>query len=129
MAEEIKNEQEIVSEAPKGADAPKAGSGKAEPMQKSGDYEDLGPAVTSPTDKPGQDKTKDKMKKDSGAPTKGAAPAEPMTKVKEDADAEKEDEKEDEKEAEKEANAAAVLVKEEGTKTETAEPAEGDHED
>ena len=45
MAEEIKNEQEIVSEAPKGADAPKAGSGKAEPMQKSGDYEDLGPAV------------------------------------------------------------------------------------
>ena len=99
MAEEIKNEQEIVSEAPKGADAPKAGSGKAEPMQKSGDYEDLGPAVTSPTDKPGQDKTKDKMKKDSGAPTKGAAPAEPMTKVKEDADAEKEDEKE--KEADK----------------------------
>jgi len=97
MAEELKNEQEIVSEAPKGADAPKAGSGKAEPMQKSGDYEDLGPAVTSPTDKPGQDKTKDKMKKDSGAPTKGAAPAEPMAKVKEDADAEKEDEKEDDK--------------------------------
>jgi len=97
MAEELKNEQEIVSEAPKGADAPKAGSGKAEPMQKSGDYEDLGPAVTSPTDKVGQDKAKDKMKKDSGAPTKGAAAAEPMAKVKEDADAEKEDEKEDDK--------------------------------
>ena len=55
MAEEIKNEQEIVSEAPKGADAPKAGAGKADPMQKGGDYEDLGPAVTSPTDKVGQD--------------------------------------------------------------------------
>lgn len=97
MAEEIKNEQEIVSEAPKGADAPKAGAGKADPMQKGGDYEDLGPAVTSPTDKVGQDKAKDKVKKDSSAPTKGAAPAEPMAKVKEDADAEKEDEKEDDK--------------------------------
>ena len=75
MAEEIKNEQEIVSEAPKGADAPKAGAGKADPMQKGGDYEDLGPAVTSPTDKVGQDKSKDKVKKDSSAPTKGAAPA------------------------------------------------------
>ena len=96
MAEEIKNEQEIVSEAPKGADAPKAGAGKADPMQKGGDYEDLGPAVTSPTDKVGQDKAKDKMKKDSSAPTKGAAPAEPMAKVKEDADAEKEDDKEKE---------------------------------
>ena len=87
----------IVSEAPKGADAPKAGAGKADPMQKGGDYEDLGPAVTSPTDKVGQDKAKDKVKKDSSAPTKGAAPAEPMAKVKEDADAEKEDEKEDDK--------------------------------
>ena len=98
MAEEIKNEQEIVSEAPKGADAPKAGAGKSDPMQKAGDYEDLGPAVTSPTDKVGQDKAKDKLKKDSSAPTKGAAPAEPMAKVKEDAhDGDKEDEKEDEK--------------------------------
>jgi len=97
MATEIKNEQEIVSEAPKGADAPKAGAGKSDPMQKAGDYEDLGPAVTSPTDKVGQDKAKDKLKKDSSAPTKGAAAAEPMAKVKEDADAEKEDEKEDDK--------------------------------
>jgi hypothetical protein len=97
MATEIKNEQEIVSEAPKGADAPKAGAGKSDPMQKAGDYEDLGPAVTSPTDKVGQDKAKDKVKKDSSAPTKGAAAAEPMAKVKEDADAEKEDEKEDDK--------------------------------
>ena len=81
MAEDIKNEQEIVSEAPKGADAPKAGAGKAEPMQKGGDYEDLGPAVVRPTDKTGQDKADDKMKKDSTAPTKGATPAEPMQKL------------------------------------------------
>ena len=86
MAEEIKNEN-IVSEAPEGAvaeamhDAPKKGAGKADPMQKAGDYEDLGPAVTSPTDKVGQDKSKDKVKKDSSAPTKGAAPAEPMQKL------------------------------------------------
>ncbi len=97
MAEEIKNEQEIVSEAPKGADAPKAGAGKADPMQKGGDYEDLGPALVKPDQKTGQDKADDKVKKDSSAPTKGAAPAEPMAKVKEDADAEKEDEKEDDK--------------------------------
>ena len=51
MAEDIKNEQQIVSEAPKGADAPKAGSGKADPMQKGGDYEDLGPAIVSPDQK------------------------------------------------------------------------------
>ena len=44
MAEEIKNEN-IVSEAPEGVveaqhDAPTKGSGKAEPMQKAGDFED-----------------------------------------------------------------------------------------
>ena len=32
----------------------------------------LVPAVTCKTDKVGQDKTKDKVKKDSSAPTKGA---------------------------------------------------------
>ena len=84
MAED-KNEQ-IVSEAPEGvvevADAPKKGAVKSEPMQKAGDFEDLGPAVTSPTDKPGQDKADDKMKKDGTAPTKGSAPAEPMQKLK-----------------------------------------------
>ena len=110
MAEDIKNEQEIVSEAPKGADAPKAGAGKADPMQKGGDYEDLGPAVVKPDQKPGQDKTDDKMKKDSSAPTKGASPAEPMQKLKaskHDMKAEaadngddKEDEKEDDKDEE-----------------------------
>ena len=88
MAEDIKNEN-IVSEAPEGVaeaqhDAPTKGSGKAEPMQKVGDFEDLGPAVTSPTDKVGQDKAKDKVKKDSSAPTKGATPAEPMKKLQAD---------------------------------------------
>jgi len=97
MAEEIKNEQEIVSEAPKGADAPKASAGKADPMVKGGDYEDLGPALVKPDQKPGQDKADDKVKKDSSAPTKGAAPAEKPQKVKEDAD-EDEKEKEDDKE-------------------------------
>ena len=84
MAEEIKNEN-IVSEAPEGvvevADAPTKGAGKAEPMQKIGDFEDLGPAVVKPSDKTGQDKADDKIKKDSTAPTKGATPAEPMQKV------------------------------------------------
>ena len=84
MAED-KNEQ-IVSEAPEGvaevADAPKKGAVKSEPMQKAGDFEDLGPAVTSPSDKAGQDKADDKMKKDGTAPTKGSAPAEPMQKLK-----------------------------------------------
>ena len=55
MSEENKHENSV-SEAPEGAvaegmhDAPKKGAAKAEPMQKAGDYEDLGPAVTSPTD-------------------------------------------------------------------------------
>ena len=109
MAEEIKNEQDIVSEAPEGAvaeamhDAPTKGAGKADPMQKSGDYEDLGPAVTSPTDKVGQDKSKDKVKKDTSAPTKGAAPADPMQKLaadkhmKAEGTHDGEDEKEDDK--------------------------------
>ena len=98
MAEEYKNEQEIVSEAPKGADAPKQGSGKADPMVKGGDYEDLGPALVKPDQKSGQTKAGDKVKKDSGAPTKGAAPAEKPSKMKEDAD---EDEKENDKEDDK----------------------------
>jgi len=98
MAEEYKNEQEIVSEAPKGADAPKASAGKADPMQKGGDYEDLGPALVKPDQKSGQTKAGDKVKKDSGAPTKGAAPAEKPSKMKEDAD---EDEKENDKEDDK----------------------------
>ena len=109
MAEEIKNEN-IVSEAPEGVveaqhDAPTKGSGKAEPMQKAGDFEDLGPAVTSPTDKVGQDKSKDKVKKDASAPTKGATPAEPMKKLQADKHMKAEaahdgDEKEDEDEKE-----------------------------
>jgi hypothetical protein len=109
MAEEIKNEN-IVSEAPEGVveaqhDAPTKGSGKAEPMQKAGDFEDLGPAVTSPSDNPGQDKTKEKIKKDASAPTKGATPSEPMKKLQADKHMKAEaahdgDEKEDEDEKE-----------------------------
>ena len=106
MAEEIKNEN-IVSEAPEGvvevADAPTKGAGKAEPMQKIGDFEDLGPAVVKPSDKTGQDKADDKIKKDSTAPTKGATPAEPMKKLQADKHMKAEaahdgDEKEDEDE-------------------------------
>ena len=107
MAEEIKNEN-IVSEAPEGVveaqhDAPTKGSVKAEPMQKVGDFEDLGPAVVKPSDKTGQDKADDKIKKDSTAPTKGATPAEPMKKLQADKHMKAEaahdgDEKEDEDE-------------------------------
>ena len=109
MAEEIKNEN-IVSEAPEGVveaqhDAPTKGSVKAEPMQKVGDFEDLGPAVVKPSDKTGQDKADDKIKKDSTAPTKGATPAEPMKKLQADKHMKAEaahdgDEKEDEDEKE-----------------------------
>jgi len=90
----------IVSEAPKGADAPKAGAGKAEPMQKAADYEDGGKAVTSPTDASSTDHAK-KAKKDTSAPTKGAAPAEPMQKLN------AEDEKEHDKVKKEEAEAVA----------------------
>ena len=96
-------DQEVVS-TPEGVaeaahDAPTKGSGKAEPMVKGGDYEDLGPAVTKPTDKAAQDKTGKKMSKDSSAPTKGATAAEPMQKLKASAhmEAAHEDEKEDDK--------------------------------
>jgi len=116
----MEDNKQIVTEAPKGADAPKAGAAKAEPMQKAGDYEDGGKAVTSPTDASSTDHAK-KAKKDTSAPTKGAAPAEPMKKVseededekkkdmkKEDSDVDNEnvvseaDEKEDDKEKEME---------------------------
>ena len=109
MAEEIKNEN-IVSEAPEGVveaqhDAPTKGSVKAEPMQKVGDFDDLGPAVVKPSDKPGQDKADDKVKKDTTAPTKGATPSEPMKKLQADKHMKAEaahdgDEKEDEDEKE-----------------------------
>ena len=102
MTEEIKNEQEIVSEAPKGQDAPKAGAAKAEPMQKVGDFEDLGPAVVKPTDK-NPDAAK-KTKKDASAPTKGAGAPESAEKMKkeeaepEDAEDKENDKKDDEEE-------------------------------
>ena len=104
MTEDIKKE-EIVSEAPKGTDAPKAGAAKAEPMKKEGDYEDLGPAVVTGKEK-NPDSTK-KVKKDSSAPTKGAGAADKLAKVKEDADKEEEDDNK-----EKEVDEAQKLVDE-----------------
>jgi hypothetical protein len=87
----MEKEQTIVTEAPKGADAPTASAGKADPMQKlaGAEYEDGGKAVTSPTDASSTDHAK-KAKKDTSAPTKGAAPAEPMQKVKEEDEDDKE---------------------------------------
>jgi hypothetical protein len=107
MAEEIKNDQETVSEAPKGVDeaqdAPKKGAAKAEPMTKAGDYDDLGPALVKPDDKPGQTKASAKSKKDSSAPTKGAGAGEKSEKVtKEQAEPEDDKENDKEKEADKE---------------------------
>ena len=89
----MEKEQTIVTEAPKGADAPKASAGKADPMQKlaGAEYEDGGKAVTSPTDASSTDHAK-KAKKDTSAPTKGAAAPEPMAKVKEEAEDDKEQE-------------------------------------
>jgi hypothetical protein len=75
-------ENRIIDEAPKGAAAPKASAGKADALQKAGDWEDLGPAVVRPTDKL-PDAAK-KQKKDKTAPTKGAPSPEPQDKVKED---------------------------------------------
>ena len=87
----MEKEQTIVTEAPKGADAPTASAGKADPMQKlaGAEYEDGGKAVTSPTDASSTDHAK-KAKKDTSAPTKGAAAPEPMQKVKEEDEDDKE---------------------------------------
>ncbi len=74
-------ENKRIDEAPKGAAAPKAGAGKADALQKAGDWEDLGPAVVKPTDK-NPDAAK-KQKKDKSAPTKGAPSPESQEKVKE----------------------------------------------
>tara|TARA_Y100001938_G_scaffold150307_1_gene240621 strand:+ start:1445 stop:2791 length:1347 start_codon:yes stop_codon:yes gene_type:complete len=92
----MEDNKTIVSEAPKGADAPKAGSGKAEPMQKlaGAEFEDGGKAVTSPSDASSTDHAKN-IKKDTTAPTKGATPAEPMQKVN--AEMEDDDDKKNEK--------------------------------
>ena len=73
-------ENKRIDEAPKGAAAPKAGAGKADALQKAGDWEDLGPAVVKPTDK-NPDAAK-KQKKDKSAPTKGAPSPESQEKVR-----------------------------------------------
>ena len=112
MSEELKNEQEIVSEAPKGQDAPKAGATKGDSMVKGGDYEDGGPAVVSPHAKSSPTDHAKKAKKDSSAPTKGAGAPDSAEKMKkEDADMDDADEKEDDKEDEKEVEEAMPKTK------------------
>ena len=112
MSEELKNEQEIVSEAPKGQDAPKAGATKGASMEKGGDYEDGGPAVVSPDAKSSPTDHAKKAKKDSSAPTKGAGAPESAEKMKkEQADMDDADEKEDDKEDEKEVEEAMPKTK------------------
>ena len=91
-------ENKRIDEAPKGAAAPKAGAGKADALQKAGDYEDLGPAVVKPTDK-NPDAAK-KQKKDKSAPTKGAPSPESQEKVKE-SKSKDEDEKKEQDDVEK----------------------------
>ena len=112
MSEELNNETEIVSEAPKGQDAPKAGATKGDSMVKGGDYEDGGPAVVSPDTKSSPTDHAKKAKKDSSAPTKGAGAPESAEKMKkEDADMDDADEKEDDKEDEKEVEEAMPKTK------------------
>lgn len=91
-------ENKRIDEAPKGAAAPKAGAGKADALQKAGDWEDLGPAVVKPTDK-NPDAAK-KQKKDKSAPTKGAPSPESQEKVKE-SKSKDEDEKKEQDDVEK----------------------------
>jgi hypothetical protein len=91
-------ENKRIDEAPKGAAAPKAGAGKADALQKAGDWEDLGPAVVEPTDK-NPDAAK-KQKKDKSAPTKGAPSPESQEKVKE-SKSKDEDEKKEQDDVEK----------------------------
>ena len=112
MSEELNNETEIVSEAPKGQDAPKAGATKGDSMVKGGDYEDGGPAVVSPDAKSSPTDHAKKVKKDSSAPTKGAGSPDSAEKMKkEDADMDDADEKEDDKEDEKDMEEAMPKTK------------------
>ena len=94
-------EQEAVLEANAAnpqADAPKKNAVAAEPMKKVGEAEDLGPAVTKPTDS-NPDASK-KMKQVSGdAQQKNQGSADAMPKLKE-GSKETADEKEDTKEEE-----------------------------
>ena len=76
--------KELLEQSMTEATAPGKGGGKADAMQKvDGDKEDLGPAVVEPEAKSGPDGSK-KVKKAS-APG-GDKPAEPMAKVKEEAE-------------------------------------------
>ena len=92
-------EQEVVAEANAAnpqASAPTKNAVAAEPMKKVGEAEDLGPAVTKPTDS-NPDASK-KMKQVSGdAQQKNQGSADAMPKLKEGSDETKADEKEDTK--------------------------------
>jgi len=95
-------EQQAVAEANAAnpqADAPKKNAVAAEPMKKVGEAEDLGPAVTKPTDS-NPDASK-KMKQVSGdAQQKNQGAADAMPKLKEGSEETKADEKEDSKKEE-----------------------------
>ncbi len=112
-------ENKRIDEAPKGAAAPKAGAGKADALQKAGDWEDLGPAVVKPTDK-NPDAAK-KQKKDKSAPTKGAPSPESQEKVKEskskDEDEKKEQDDDEKKNGEDEDDVEEAKVTESRPKT------------
>lgn len=112
-------ENKRIDEAPKGAAAPKAGAGKADALQKAGDWEDLGPAVVEPTDK-NPDAAK-KQKKDKSAPTKGAPSPESQEKVKEskskDEDEKKEQDDDEKKNGEDEDDVEEAKVTESRPKT------------
>ena len=92
-------EQQAVAEANAAnpqADAPKKNAVAAEPMKKVGEAEDLGPAVTKPTDSnPDASKKVKQVSGDAQQKNQGAADA--MPKLKEGSEETKADEKEDSK--------------------------------
>jgi len=95
-------EQQAVAEANAAnpqADAPKKNAVAAEPMKKVGEAEDLGPAVTKPTDSnPDASKKVKQVSGDAQQKNQGAADA--MPKLKEGSEETKADEKEDSKKEE-----------------------------
>lgn len=105
-------ESELIEEGV-AADAPKKGAVKAEPMSKGADYEDLGSAVTSPTDtnSPGK-KAAGKVKKDSSASSKVALKAE-AKKVEEEEDEMEDEEEDDEKDVKESAKKSKSKMSEE----------------
>jgi len=85
--EALEAEAVVEAQANPGADAPKKNAVAAEPTHLSNEGEDLGPAVTKPTDS-NPDATK-KTKQDSGdAQQKSAGAADAMPKIKEEQETE-----------------------------------------